>query len=75
MKEDDKIRLCHATQDRTRVIELHAHLERAGLHPSIGEADPPPPVDWDREIQQTMQALSKRALQAGISRIVPSGAN
>jgi uncharacterized protein (TIGR02145 family) len=56
MKESDIILLCHAPQDRSRVIELHAHLQRAGLHPSIGEAEAPPPADWDHEIQQTMQA-------------------
>jgi uncharacterized protein (TIGR02145 family) len=53
---NERVFLCHASEDKPRVMELYAHLKQAGLHPWIDKEDIPPASDWDREIIKTIQA-------------------
>jgi uncharacterized protein (TIGR02145 family) len=53
MNEAHQIFLCHAVEDRARVHDLHASLERAGLHPVIEDIQPRDP---DHSIERTIQA-------------------
>jgi uncharacterized protein (TIGR02145 family) len=53
---DDRVFLCHASEDKPRVIELYGDLKRAGLHPWVDKEDIPPASDWDREIAKNIRA-------------------
>jgi uncharacterized protein (TIGR02145 family) len=53
---EDRVFLCHVSEDKPRVIELYGRLKRAGLHPWVDKLDIPPASDWDREIVKNIQA-------------------
>lgn len=56
VNSDDRIFLCHASEDKNKVAEIHKRLESSGLNPWIDKEDIPPARDWDEEIAKTIQA-------------------
>jgi formylglycine-generating enzyme required for sulfatase activity len=64
-----RIFLCHAKEDKLRVIELYHQLKAAGYSPWLDEEDLLPGVDWEREIRWAIRdseiflaCLSKKSL-------------
>ena len=52
---DDRIFLCHASEDKNKVAEMYKRLESSSLNPWIDKEDIPPARDWDEEIAKTIQ--------------------
>jgi uncharacterized protein (TIGR02145 family) len=53
---NDRIFLCHASEDGSRVEMIDQRLRSAGLNPWIDKKDLSPARDWDTEIRKTMAA-------------------
>jgi uncharacterized protein (TIGR02145 family) len=53
----DRIFLCHASEDGSRVEVLHQRLKSAGLNPWLDKKDLPPARDWDAEITKALGAV------------------
>jgi formylglycine-generating enzyme required for sulfatase activity len=54
-KGKPRIFLCHAKEDKARVIELYQQLKAAGYSPWLDEEDLLPGVDWDLEIRRAIR--------------------
>jgi formylglycine-generating enzyme required for sulfatase activity len=50
-----RIFLCHAKEDKARVIELYQQLKATGYSPWLDEEDLLPGVDWDLEIRRAIR--------------------
>src|SRR4051812_17693358 len=53
---ESRVFLCHASEDKARILELYRSLRVAGLNPWVDKEDIPPASDWDREIVKTIEA-------------------
>ena len=49
-----RIFLCHAKEDKARVIELYQQLKATGYSPWLDEEDLLPGVDWDLDVLDEM---------------------
>jgi hypothetical protein len=64
-----RIFLCHAREDKPKVIDLYHQLKEAGYNPWLDEEDLLPGVDWELEIRRAIRdseiflaCLSKKSL-------------
>lgn len=53
--EENRIFLCHASEDKPKVIEVYRKLKAAGLHPWLDKMDLLPGQYWDQEIQKALR--------------------
>lgn len=51
----DRIFLCHASEDKEHVIEVYWKLKMVGLNPWLDKIDLLPGQDWDREIRRALK--------------------
>lgn len=54
-KDQDRIFLCHASEDKGKVMEVYNKLKESGLNPWLDKMDLLPGQDWDREIRQALK--------------------
>jgi formylglycine-generating enzyme required for sulfatase activity len=57
MANEDRPRifLCHAREDKPKVIDLYHQLKAAGYSPWLDQEDLLPGVDWEREIRRAIR--------------------
>lgn len=54
---NERIFLCHASEDGERVACIHRQLKAAGLNPWLDQQDLPPAREWDVEIRKALGAV------------------
>lgn len=51
----NRIFLCHASEDKTQVIEIYKNLKKIGFNPWLDKIDLLPGQEWDKEIRKVLK--------------------
>lgn len=54
-KRQDRIFLCHASEDKKQILEFYHKLKAAGFNPWLDKMDLLPGQKWDREIKRMLK--------------------
>ncbi|MCB0598390.1 MAG: toll/interleukin-1 receptor domain-containing protein [Phaeodactylibacter sp.] len=55
MKDENRIFLCHAMEDKQQVLSIYKKLKVSGLNPWLDKKDLLPGQRWDREIRRALK--------------------